>query len=406
MHAQQPPAPAAPTGRGGQAGQGNQGGRAAARRDHGECAARWRGVRVLNTAFNENSRWRIHDADRPQPRVVTPPPAVGAPPSDAIVLFDGKDLSQWVQRDSSGNSATPQWRVHDGIFESGPGPSISTKEAIGDVQLHTRVCDAGDGAGHEPGSGNSGVQFMGRYEIQVLDSYNNRTYTDGMAASIYGDTPPLVNVARKPGEWQTYDIVFEAPKFSGTPSPAYFTVFWNGVMVHNRRVVQGPTSPTATTHAYPQHDRSCRWAAEPQQSRELPQHLDPAIAQVRRGSGPEEIGVIFNGGARGPPPRALPLSLPRTRSAAARPSGRRAKRVSARGWGPARTAIKDDLPVIPMTHSIGSPSASTSASWRVSRGGLSVKARTRPLIIFSPAAISAGGSSARRSSRRTSDPNM
>jgi hypothetical protein len=95
---------------------------------------------------------------------------------------------------------------------------------------------------------------MGKYEIQVLDSYNNRTYADGMAASIYGDTPPLVNVARKPGEWQTYDIVFEAPKFSGTPSPAFVTVFWNGVMVHNRRVVQGPTSPTATTHTYAQHD--------------------------------------------------------------------------------------------------------------------------------------------------------
>jgi 3-keto-disaccharide hydrolase len=207
-----------------------------------------------NTAFNEGSRWRIHDADRPQPRVVTPGSAPGAPPSDAIVLFGGKDLSQWVHRGRGGEVTPASWNVHDGIFESGRGTSISTKDNFGDVQLHIEFATPSKVEGTSQGRGNSGVIFMGRYEIQVLDSFNNRTYADGMAASIYGDTPPLVNAARKPGEWQTYDIVFEAPKFSGKPSPAYFTVFWNGVMVHNRREVQGPTSPTMATHTYTQHD--------------------------------------------------------------------------------------------------------------------------------------------------------
>jgi hypothetical protein len=95
---------------------------------------------------------------------------------------------------------------------------------------------------------------MGRYEIQVLDSYDNRTYADGMAASIYGEYPPLVNAARKPGEWQSYDIVFEAPRFTGRPSPGYFTVFWNGVMVHNRQPLLGTTTAIMTPHAYTAHE--------------------------------------------------------------------------------------------------------------------------------------------------------
>ena len=97
---------------------------------------------------------------------------------------------------------------------------------------------------------------MGRYEVQVLDSYENITYADGQAASIYGEYPPLVNAARKPGEWQTYDIVFEAPKFNAMTlvAPAYITVFWNGVLVQHRRPVMGSTSATATQHAYTPHD--------------------------------------------------------------------------------------------------------------------------------------------------------
>jgi hypothetical protein len=198
--------------------------------------------------------WRIHDDKRPQPPVVTPPDAPGAPPSDAIALFDGKDLSKWVHRVKD-SVTEAQWVVHDGIFESGRGTSLSTRDSFGDVQLHVEFATPSKVEGASQGRGNSGVIFMGRYEIQVLDSFNNRTYADGMAASIYGDTPPQVNVARRPGEWQTYDIVFEAPRFNGDKlvSPAYFTVLWNGVMVHNHRPVNGPTSPL-TVHRYTPHE--------------------------------------------------------------------------------------------------------------------------------------------------------
>jgi hypothetical protein len=181
-------------------------------------------------------------------------PGPGAPPADAIVLFDGKNLSKWVHRVKD-TVTDAQWLVHDGVFESGRGSSLSTRESFGDVQLHVEFATPEKVEGTSQGRGNSGVIFMGRYEVQVLDSFNNRTYADGMAASIYGDTPPMVNVARKPGEWQTYDIVFEAPKFTADKlmSPAYLTVFWNGVMVHNRRQLNGPTSPL-TVHQYIAHE--------------------------------------------------------------------------------------------------------------------------------------------------------
>jgi len=193
--------------------------------------------------------WRIHDMARPRPLVVTPGATVGAPPSDAIVLFDGKDLSKWVGKGGS----EPKWTIQDGYAQTGGGAgTISTRERFGNIQLHLEFATPADAKGDSQGRGNSGVSFMGMYEIQVLDSYNNDTYPDGQAAAIYGDWPPLVNVARKPGEWQTYDIIFEAPKFRGSDlvSPAYVTVFWNGVIVHNRQRIAGPTSPTQTVHAY------------------------------------------------------------------------------------------------------------------------------------------------------------
>ena len=209
-----------------------------------------------DSAFNEGSKWRIHDADRPQPPLVTPAgPVTSLPPSDAIVLFDGKDLSAWVTRGRGSATPTPpEWAVHDGYFESGPGGGISTKESFGDVQLHLEFATPATVEGSSQSRGNSGVIFMGRYEIQVLDSYDNRTYADGMAASIYGEWPPLVNAARKPGEWQSYDIIFEAPRFTGRPSPGYFTVLWNGVMVHNRQQLLGPTAAIMTPHRYAAHD--------------------------------------------------------------------------------------------------------------------------------------------------------
>ena len=123
------------------------------------------------------------------------------------------------------------------------------------MQLHLEFATPAKVSGTSQGRGNSGVIFMNLYEIQILDSHNNRTYADGMAASIYGEWPPLVNATRMPGEWQTYDIAFEAPKFEGGKlvSPAYFTVFWNGVLVHNRKQVSGPTA-LLTLHQYTPHE--------------------------------------------------------------------------------------------------------------------------------------------------------
>jgi hypothetical protein len=213
-------------------------------------------IGYTNMAEIPGTPWRVHDAARPQPPVVAPGATPGAPPADAIVLFDGKDLSKFAHN-RKGQIVDAEWPVRDGYFETGAGRgSIVTRENFGDVQLHLEFATPADAAGFSQGRGNSGVILMGRYEIQVLDSFNNITYADGMAASIYGEHPPAVNVARKPGEWQTYDIVFEAPVFKGTTlvRPAYFTVFWNGVLVHHRRAVMGSTSATMTPHAYTPHE--------------------------------------------------------------------------------------------------------------------------------------------------------
>ena len=188
--------------------------------------------------------YRVHDPARPHPSVVTPGKIAGAPPSDAIVLFDGKDLSQWTHRSEQGALSAPKWAVRDGSFEVVPrsGP-LSTRESFGDVQLHLEWATPAEITANSQGRGNSGVLLMGKYEVQVLDSYNNPSYADGQAGALYGQWPPLVNAARPPGEWQTYDIVFEAPRFSGQAlvSPAFTTVFWNGVVVHNRKEVRGET---------------------------------------------------------------------------------------------------------------------------------------------------------------------
>jgi hypothetical protein len=194
--------------------------------------------------------WRIHDMSRPRPPVLAPGPVVGAPPADAIVLFNGKDLSQWTGR--GGGPAA--WPVRNGYFETGAkAGSIATKDSFGDVQLHVEFQIPVEGAG-TPSHGNSGVILMGLYEIQIIDSYQADHYPDGQGGSIYGEWPPLVNPAGKPGDWQTYDIVFEAPRFNGTAllAPAYFTLMWNGVLVHNRQPVAGPTR-LLTLHQYTPH---------------------------------------------------------------------------------------------------------------------------------------------------------
>jgi hypothetical protein len=187
--------------------------------------------------------WHVHDPARPKPPIVAPGASPGAPPSDAIVLFDGKDLSKWSQHGRNGEMLEPQWPLREGYFETGARTgSLYTRESFGDVQLHVEWSAPTPVVGTSQGRGNSGILLMGLYEIQVLDSYDNVTYADGQAGSIYGQWPPLANAARKPGEWQTYDIIFEAPRFDGGKlvKPAYQTVIWNGVIVHNRKDVMGP----------------------------------------------------------------------------------------------------------------------------------------------------------------------
>ena len=189
--------------------------------------------------------WPIHSTDRPQPPIVRPGPesARVPPPSDAIVLFDGTALARWRSADSSHGPA--KWKVAGGYMEvvANTG-SIETARGFGDAQLHIewRAPTPPKGEGQE--RGNSGVFLMGRYEVQVLDSYQNITYPDGQASAIYGQYPPLVNASRPPGEWQTYDIVFHAPRFdaAGTLlSPARMTVFHNNVLVQDNVTLTGPT---------------------------------------------------------------------------------------------------------------------------------------------------------------------
>ncbi len=183
--------------------------------------------------------WLGHDRERPLPAVVTPgtfssQEQPGTPPSDATVLFDGKDTSQWVAM----NGSPTKWVVRDGALECVPGSGyVRTLQSFGDCQLHIEWATPNPGQGSSQGRGNSGVFFgLDRYEIQVLDSYENKTYADGSAASIYGQYPPLVNASLPPGKWQTYDLIWTAPRFDADGkllSRAYVTVLHNGVLVQN-----------------------------------------------------------------------------------------------------------------------------------------------------------------------------
>ena len=203
-----------------------------------------------DTPVLPGQKWRVHDIARPKPPLVTPAPLdrPGAPPSDAIVLFDGKDLSKWTARGKGkerSKEVQPGWKVENGYLEvvGGAGDLVS-KEKFGDIQLHVEWAAPAEIDGTSQWRGNSGIMFMGRYEIQILDSWNNPTYADGQAGAIYGQWPPLVNPARKPGEWQTFDIFFEAPRFEGGKvlKPAYVTVVYNGVLVHHHKEILGPVA--------------------------------------------------------------------------------------------------------------------------------------------------------------------
>jgi hypothetical protein len=189
-------------------------------------------------------KWKVHDSARPHPPKITPglPLLNEAPPSDAIVLFDGKDLSQWTARNRAGQTLEPKWKVENGYMEIVPRSGrLVTKEKFGDCQLHVEWMIPKDVEGAGQSRGNSGVELMTHYEIQVLESNENMTYADGQAASIYGQWPPLVNATRPQGDWNVYDIYFEAPRFEGEKlaKPGYVTVVHNGILVHNHQEILG-----------------------------------------------------------------------------------------------------------------------------------------------------------------------
>ncbi len=207
------------------------------------------GCSVSNSA--EEQKWAIHDMNRPVSKVVNPLPV----PSDAIVLFDGKDLSKWVS-DKDGSS--PKWKIENGYAEAvKKAGGIRTKQAFGDCQLHIEWATPKEVVGPSQGRGNSGVFLMGLYELQVLDCYNNRTYADGMAGSIYGQNPPLVNVCLPPGQWQSYDIIFHHPIFKDgkLAKPATITVLQNGVLVQDNFAIKGPTAHIKETPYAPHADK-------------------------------------------------------------------------------------------------------------------------------------------------------
>jgi len=196
-----------------------------------------------DTPMLPGGEWHVHDPDRPQPVVVTPGTAPDAAPSDATILFDGRSLDAW-----QGQRAL--WDVKGGVMtvppraKSGGENALVTKQSFGDVQMHLEFRSPNPPTKSSQDRGNSGIWFMQRYEVQILDGYRNPTYADGTVGAVYAWKPPLANAARKPGEWQSYDIVFERPRFAPDGSlqrPAYVTAFLNGVLVQNHQAMLGTT---------------------------------------------------------------------------------------------------------------------------------------------------------------------
>jgi len=205
------------------------------------------GSAFYGDAPDDHHPWAVHDRNRPQPKLVAPgtfssQAEPGKPPGDATVLFDGTDLSKW---EADKDKAEPtKWVVKDGAMECVPGSGyIRTKEKIGDCQLHVEWAAPTKAEGESQGRGNSGVFLLGLVEVQVLDNYDNPTYADGSAASVYGVNPPMANALRPPGQFQTYDIVFRRPIYRGGQQldPGYVTVFENGVLVQDHAMIEGAT---------------------------------------------------------------------------------------------------------------------------------------------------------------------
>jgi len=196
---------------------------------------------IVASAAQQVTQWGVHDSSRPRPPIVTPGEIDSVPPSDAIVLFDGTDFSEWKSCNDGGEA---KWKVKDGYMEVVPKTGdIHTRQLFGSCQLHIEWCTPEIVKGNGQGCGNSGLFLMERYELQILDSYNNVTYADGQAGAIYGQNPPQVNVCKKPGQWQTYDIIFHAPVFKDDKvvKSATITVFQNGVLVQDHWEIKGAT---------------------------------------------------------------------------------------------------------------------------------------------------------------------
>jgi hypothetical protein len=208
-------------------------------------------------APDDHHPWAVHDRNRPQPMLVTPgtfstQEQPGKPPSDAVVLFDGTDLSKWEA--DEGNGVPTKWIIKDGAMECVPGSGyIRTKDKLGDLQLHVEWAAPTKAEGESQGRGNSGVFLMGSVEVQVLDNYNNPTYPDGFAGSVYGVNPPFANALRPPGQFQAYDIVFRRPIYKDGKEldPGYITVFENGVLVQDHTMLEGGTGHMARSKPGP-----------------------------------------------------------------------------------------------------------------------------------------------------------
>jgi hypothetical protein len=197
---------------------------------------------IMTTAFTQDKPDpKDTEVWEPEPKVVKPGQNLSAPPSDAIILFDGKNLENWVDKDGK----VPKWTVADGAMTAAKGTGdVKTKQTFGDIQLHIEWRTPAKVEGEGQGRGNSGIFLSEKYELQVLDSYNNRTYSNGQAGSIYKQSMPMVNASKPPGEWQVYDVVYIAPKFNQDGSlktAGRITVFHNGVLIHNNTEIQGTT---------------------------------------------------------------------------------------------------------------------------------------------------------------------
>ena len=196
-------------------------------------------VRVMAAEYLNGITWET-------PPVVQPGPTNDAAPADAVVLFDGKDMSKWKNAE--------KWRVADGVVTTGKG-TITSKDTFGDCQVHIEWSAPQPAKGSGQGRGNSGLFLMGIYEIQILDSYKNETYRDGQAGAIYKQTPPMVNAMRPPGQWNTYDVIWTAPRFNddgSLKSPAYITALHNGVVILSHFELLGDT-PYNRPPAYKKH---------------------------------------------------------------------------------------------------------------------------------------------------------